>query len=164
MHFCSVFYDLWYRYSCFERTWWEAWITTRKESGCEMWITQDKFTECRQQYTWVKWLHLVIVHCILTISKTKFWVNLLVLTIYSNVCENICNVKIVIWKMRYVNVVLFSCFLVEMKLFSELVYACWQLRDNPSYLRIYNIYKVYTIPEIGGIVLLESPLGMQIAL
>ena len=68
--------------------------------------------------------------------------------------------------MCYVNVVLFSCVLVEMKLFSELVYACtcWQLRDNPSYLRIYNIYKVYTIPEIGGIVLLESPLGMQIAL
>ena len=67
--------------------------------------------------------------------------------------------------MCYVNVVLFSCVLVEIKLFSELVYACWQLRDcvyNPSYLRD-NIFKVYTIPEIGEIVY-TNPLGVQIAL
>ena len=71
MHFCSVFYDLWYRYSCFKRTWWEAWIMTRKvivKCGYRKTNVRGMSPSVHVGQT----LHLVIVHYILTISQTKF--------------------------------------------------------------------------------------------
>ena len=56
--------------------------------------------------------------------------------------------------MCFVNVVLFSYVLVEIKLFPELVYAISQLRDclyNPSYLRMYNIRDIFKHFSTTGI-------------
>ena len=58
-----------------------------------------------------------------------------------------CDVKIVIWKMCYVNVVLFSCVFVQIKLVSELAYAC-MLAIAGLYIQseslLFEGYTIYT--------------------